>query len=437
MNILEIRSSVARLFSRIVMRRRKKAFFVRIVVLAILIPVAGFSASMREFQSPDLTGPYSVGTRYFYLTDESRPDDYTPEVGDHRNISLQIWYPAVPKPGDKPKSFGSIEAAERFVAQGVLDSAFVQKVTMSPSNSYLNAGVAMGKGTYPVILFSASGVMDANRLLSEDLASHGYVVVCIGHPYWCEYYFDDDGSVIFFDKENEFYKKMWEEERSDIVNQTKERITRATTAQEKRSLSRTLNENMQVEIRDVRLWAEDIGFVIDTLEEMNAPGGLFDETLDLGKVGVTGYSKGGVAAGQACLVDERCKAGLNLGGFMFGDVLENELTVPFMVIESVEPWCKDCVPINDLLFYTSKNDIYMVQIHDATHANFTDLTMTKEFLSSDLQSILGPIDGRKFFAIMRDYVLQFFNKHLKGMDAPLLDEPSREYPEVILKSRRP
>lgn len=419
------------------LQRRKKIVLTSFIMPVVLIPVTGFPTSMDEFQLPSPTGSYSVGTRYFYFSDVNRPDTYTPDSDDHRKISLQIWYPAIPKPDDKPKSFGNREAAEYFVAQGVLDSSFVQEVTMRPSHSFLNAKVAKDKDSYPVILFSASGVMDANRLLSEELASHGYMIVCIGHPYWCEYYFDNNGSVIFFDKENEYYQKMWKEERSDIVNQTKERITRANTVQEKRALSGTLNRNMQVEIHDVRLWAKDISFVIDELERMNAPGSLFDETLDLSSIGVAGYSKGGVAAGQACLTDERCKAGLNLSGFMFGDILEKELTVPFMVIESVEPWCKDCVPINDLLFHNSKNSICMVQIHNATHANFTDLTVTKEYLSPDLQSILGSIDGRRFLTIMNDYVLQFFNKHLKGIQTPLLDGPLRKYQEVIFKSRHP
>jgi predicted dienelactone hydrolase len=271
--------------------------------------------------------------------------------------------------------------------------------------------------------------------MAEDLASNGYVVFCIGHPHWCEYYYDADGGIIFWNKETDKYnKKMWDEENSEIVEQTKEQLTRATTVKDKLALQRKLNENMPVEISDIRLWTEDIGFIIDELEKMNLSSELFKGKLDLKSIGVIGYSKGGAAAGQVCLTEKRCKAGINLSGFMFGDIGEKELAVPFMVIESVESWCKDCLPINDLLFHTSKSSIYMVQINDATHGNFSDVSAWGEYLSNR-EGVLGSIDGRKFLKIQDDYVLQFFNKYLKGLPAFLLDGPSEDYPEVKFKSR--
>jgi hypothetical protein len=56
--------------------------------------------------------------------------------------------------------------------------------------------------------------MNANTFLSEELASHGYVVFCIGRPYWCEFYFDAEGKTTPLDKSNEYYKLMWKEEGS-------------------------------------------------------------------------------------------------------------------------------------------------------------------------------------------------------------------------------
>ena len=192
---------------------------------------------------------------------------------------------------------------------------------------------------------------------------------------------------------------------------------------------------MPLGIRDVRLWTEDVGFIIDELEKMNISNKFFKGKLDMKSIGVMGYSKGGAAAGQVCLTEKRCKAGINLDGFMLGDIGEKDLEVPFMIIESIENWCKDCLPINDLLYHTSKSSIYMVQVNNATHGNFTDLSAFKEYLSPNFEQILGSIDGRKFLKIQNDYVLQFFNKYLKALQAPLLDGPSKDYPEVKFKSR--
>jgi hypothetical protein len=38
--------------------------------------------------------------------------------------------------------------------------------------------------------------------------------------------------------------------------------------------------------------------------------------------------------------------------------------------------------------------------------------------------------------IQNVYVLTFFDKHLRGMAAPLLDGPSPDYPEVVFRSRQ-
>jgi hypothetical protein len=39
--------------------------------------------------------------------------------------------------------------------------------------------------------------------------------------------------------------------------------------------------------------------------------------------------------------------------------------------------------------------------------------------------------------IQNVYTLAFFDKHLKGLAAPLLDGPSPDYPEVVFASRHP
>jgi predicted dienelactone hydrolase len=404
----------------------------------IFLTNRGFSLHLQEFILPEPSGPYSIGTRYFYLVDNRRPDIFTEEPDDYRGISAQVWYPAAIDSHQIFQNFNHEETAGFWVKMGLFIPEFIEEVANKPSYSVLNARVANEKSTYPVLLYSASGVLDANILLAEELASHGYVVFCLGHPHWCAYYFDGQGNVFFRDEDKDQYnKKLWEEENSDIVRQLKEQLTKAETLDQKVTLQNKLNENMPLEINDIGLWAADVSFIIDELMKLNQSDHLFTKKLDLQKIAVLGYSKGGAAAGQVCLIEKRCKAGINLSGFMFGDIAEKELTVPFMVIEGMESWCKDCLPINDLLYHTSKSSVYMIQIEDATHGNFCDISAFPEYLSQNYQGILGSIDGRKFLKIQNDYVLQFFNKHLKGIAAPLLNENSDVYSEVKYKARFP
>lgn len=426
------------LIALIQIRLKSTTNLVNLTIGSIVLLNCSFTLNAQEFSFPQPTGTYAIGTRYFYFVDKSRPDSFSEETDDFRALSAQVWYPAKVDSSQVPQNFNNKETADFWVNLGLFIPQFVEDVAIKPSHSFLNARVADDGSPYPVLIYSASGVLDANILLAEELASHGYIVFCIGHPHWCAYYFDEQGNVFFRDEQNDQYnKELWAEENSDIVRQIKEELTKAKTVDQKVILQKKLIENMPLETNDIRLWAEDISFIIDELIKLNQFDHYFANKLDQNEIGVLGYSKGGAAAGQVCISEKRCKAGINLSGFMFGDMVEKELTVPFMVIENLETWCEDCLPINEFLYNSSKSSIYMLQIKGATHGNFCDISAFPEYLTKDRQNILGDIDGRRFLEIQNAYILQFFNKHLKGKKAPLLNEYSDVYPEVKYKASFP
>lgn len=410
------------------------------ILLAVLMIIPnsgiqnGFADSIPEFSFPKPTGSYAVGTRFFYLIDKNRPDIFSSEPNKYREISLEVWYPAEPKENEKPFPYSARETYP-LVESGVFSLSFINEFALRPTHSYLNAPLARARRPFPVVLYSSSGVMTANTFLFEKLASHGYIVFTIGHPYWCEFYFDAEGKIIPGDKNNEHYKELWKEENSQIVNDLKEKITRATNAREKLDLHQKLNQHMPEEIKDVRLWAEDIGFVIEELKRMDSGSRFFKGKLDMKRIGIMGYSKGGVASGQFCATDNRCKAGINLSGFMFGDVVKQNIKQPFMIMEGVEPWCQNCLPINDLFFHQAESSVYMVQIKNALHGNFTDVSLMEAGGFLKVKGVVGAIDGNRFLEIQNNYVLEFFNKYVRGLPVQFLDGPSSKYPEVLFKVR--
>jgi hypothetical protein len=385
------------------------------------------------FSFPAPTGPYAVGTRFLHLVDESRPDDFSARPDDHRWVSVQVWYPAEPGVDSRPMAYLDRGVAEAFAATGYVKSSFVDEFAAKPTHSHHRAALASAGGPFPIVAYSSSVVMNGATLLLEELASHGYVALAIGHPYWCEFYFDEEGGIVLPDKENAHYQQMWAEERSERAHEIKERITTATTLEDKLTGQRLLNEAMPTEVADLRLWAGDIAFVLAKLEAMNAGGGFLAGRLDTSAVGVVGYSKGGAAAGQFCLTHETCRAGVNLGGFMFGDIVERDLETPFLFMEHVEPWCRGCPPISDLFFRRARKDAYLVRVEGALHGNFSDLTLARPFLAAE--DAIGPMDGTRFLDIEKGYVLQFLGRYLKDLPAPMLDGLSSEHPEVRFQSR--
>jgi len=406
--------------------------------LLILIIALGFQQLISRNNSqtvlPKPTGPYAVGSRYLYLINKDRPDLISPAPDDYRAISLQIWYPAELGPDDQPILLNDRKLIEGYVQEGALYPAILTEWALEPTHSFLKARPAKAKTPFPVILYSSSGVMNANTFLSEELASHGYVVFSIGHPYWCEFYFDAEGKTTPLDKNSEYYKQLWKEEGSWQVLKAKKEITLAKTLEERADLNKKLNEAMPAEVSDLRLWGEDIGFVIDQLTEMNSKSGFFKGIMDVNRIGVMGYSKGGAAAGQYCLIpDDRCKAGINLGGFMFGDIVEKNLKKPFLIMTHIEPWAPNGFPIGEYFFKRAESSAYIIAIRDALHGNFCDMTLAKKYIK--LEGIVGPIDGKKFLKIMEYYVRAFFDKYVKGVPGAVIEDLSATYPEVIFKSR--
>ena len=383
----------------------------------------------EEFEYPRPTGPHPVGSRFLFLEDPSRLDTYSDEPNDHRWISTKVWYPAEPLPEANAAPFGDDEFTRSMVTAGLFDPRFLDVVALQPSASFHDAPIAAEGAPWPVLIYSASGVITANVFLYEELASHGYVVLAVGHPYWCEFYFDGRGEMFHFDKNNRYYTEMWVEETSREVIETKELITRSTDAEKKLVLYKRLNKLMPTEVSDLVLWQGDIEFLIAELGALNAANGPYRGRLDTKRIGILGYSKGGALASQVCATSDRIKAGVNLGGFAFGGQVENDLKSPFMTLEHVEPLCSECPPISLPFFERSMYDAYIIQIDGANHATFTDLPMLKEFILAD--GVLSPLDGKWSAVIVRSYLLAFFDTYVKGLPrSPMLDEVPSPFGEV-------
>lgn len=413
-------------------RRRRILTLIGVALgLLMLAAAATLPSILPVFSIPEPTGPHAVGTQYFYWTDEGRPDESTTDPGDFREVSVQIWYPAELSGDEKPIRYMRQDAARALTRFQDLPEFLLDHFALVRTHAYLGAEVGQTGAPFPVITYSTSGLMSSHMTLFEELASHGYVVVCIGHPYWNPFDYGSSGEALPFDGQIEQYQAWWAEADSAAVEEAKSQVTlaRTTATQERAFIS--LNELMPLAVPDLRTWADDIGFVLDEFEVMNQGAGFLAMALDLEQVGIVGFSKGGAAAGQFCVTDERCKAGINLTGFMYGDIVNVNLDTPFLFVSEEELWCPDCY-VNDLFYKRVESDAYQLKISGARHTNFGD-TMLYGWLIQ-MANEESAIEGKRMINIQNVYSLAFFNKHLKGMASPLLDSLSAEFPESIFRS---
>ncbi|MGI8732051.1 MAG: alpha/beta hydrolase family protein [Pyrinomonadaceae bacterium] len=403
--------------------------FLTVLVLLALPSVTGMAQWVVKLPQP--TGAYQIGTTYFALADEMRPEAFTDDPKDHRELLVRCWYPAQPVPGAKPEPFWGNDTKEigTLLAQFMpMPKTAFDDLALVQSHAYTDAPLSKSKSPYPVLVFSHGyipGFLSQNTVQMEELASYGYVVFSIGHSYETVANIFSGGRVVPFSQA----RLMAFAQGAGKTRELNVKYAAATEPAEKEDLIKKIVAGWPLLEESLRIWAADVSFVLDEFERMNSGkrSSAFAKKLNLKRIGIFGMSFGGATAGQFCTVDKRCKAGINLDGLQSGDLIVRPMERPFMFMQS-----EDARNVNRLFFDRAENDAYYVVVKGTKHFNYSDFSL----FSPDYQKagILGTIDGGRMERIINDYVLAFFDKYLKGKDAPLLKGPPANYPEVEFNS---
>jgi hypothetical protein len=231
-----------------------------------------------------------------------------------------------------------------------------------------------------------------NTILMEELASHGYVVFSIAHPYESLVTAFPNGDVIY-------------EDDKDVFD----------------NIGGSLN-----------IWANDTLFLVNQLEVASNPGipSIFWGKLDFSRIGALGHSFGGSTAEQVCLVDTRFQVGISFDP-PHGNLARNaNMTKPFMLLFGPDYGNPE---MNDTVYNNAENTCYGLYVNGTRHHNFADVNLWSSLLKSF--GLLGSIDGYRMLEILTEYVLAFLDTHLMGDASSLLDGPSTTYPEVTFHKK--
>jgi predicted dienelactone hydrolase len=384
------------------------------IVLPLLFPVA---------ELPEPGGPYPVGTMLLSFRDGSRKEVYS-AMEENRNIPVQVWYPAAGSTGRKPAEWiGGRREAALFASYRHLPDIFGQ-LALVRTHSYWNADISEAEGSYPVILFSDGSAMftGQNTIQTEELASRGYVVFSVGHPYFdfaCTY---PDGTIAPY---SEKLAAMLSADTANALKTARQEYNDERDPEFSRAILRHAEFNKDC----LREWSRDMRFIADRIDDMNAGkiSGLFAGKLDIQRMGAFGHSFGGAAAGQLCLEDDRIRAFINLDGSPFGDAPDRNIRQPFMILTHGGD---EKYSIRN--GYSAEEDHFtVVEIQGARHMNFSDFNSLTPVVGR-LAGFLGDVAPDRQTRIVNDYILSFFDRHLKDKPVSLPDEASRKYEEVTL-----
>ncbi len=403
--------------------------------LALAFTIA-LPALFPVFNMPQPSGIYAVGTSSFEWVDKSRPETFTADPNDNRDLMVQVWYPAEKVTGVKPMTlwFDAKTVGSVFGGAISMPPFLFDHLSAVTTKSYFEAPLALHQTAYPVIIFSHGflGTVYQNTVQMEELASHGYVVFSVDHTYESVVTIYPNGRVVPYSQEN--WKAHNSPETAKAFDTFNKQFAESTSND---SLEALIRPMLSLEASTVNHWTQDALFALDQITLLNSGdiASQFAGHLDLERVGMFGHSMGGAATGEACSRDMRIKAGINLDGPQYGTVIDNPIRQPFMLMSSMQTDMPSNVPnaatgktMNDLVYDRGNNTFYHAVVQGTKHFNFCDLSMVSPLFKT--VGFLGDIDGYRMEEIMNAYVLAFFDKTLKGIDSPLLDAPSSSYPEV-------
>jgi alpha-beta hydrolase superfamily lysophospholipase len=346
---------------------------VRIALAILLLAYAVWSqASKLLGPTPDQSiallspsGPFAIGTKTYSWVDRSRHEKASHNPKEFRRLIVQVWYPA--------RSQGGVTSpyVRRLSAyRTVWEKSEIHAASRTQTHSHLNATPAPDL-RFPVVLLSHGwqGTRSEYSSLAEDLASRGYAVFGVDHPYM--------GRIVL----------------------PNGKVTPSTEQQ-----FRSPGEIMEYYGRDLR-------FAIDEITRLNASSG--DPTLagrlDLSRIAAIGHSSGFSAVSDACRRDSRIQACVNIDAPGFTTALLSGLNQPLLWI-----WLERAGPVPSGFLAATRAEVDEVRIQGANHGSAEDW----DYLEASSQQERG--DAARRLTLIRNYVAAFLGKSLQDQDSPLL-----------------
>ncbi len=347
---------------------------------------------------PKPTGLYGVGVTTKHLIDISRPENFTEDPTDFREMMVQLWYPI-----DSPTLGKQTKYMDYPTFQWLKNRSPIPLITI-PNNAYLfvrphgRNETNIAEGVFPLVIFSPGydGVYQIYTSFIEDLVSHGFVVVSINHPYVSGITVFPDGHTIGL---------------AEVPTDPVEREA-------------FFNMSLQTIIQDSK-------FVLDTLTQMNATDPDFLGHFDLSKVGMYGHSFGGANTAVCCYEDARFHAGLTLDGVFYQHFIPGNITVPFLFMFAEARLSNDSTIM--YMWNHTTNDTFKMNISGSTHYAFTDVGVLLSHLVPFIPPrllLFGSIAPKRMVNITRTYVTVFFEVYLKGEPIEMLLNLYSQYNEV-------
>lgn len=341
-----------------------KCIFQILIVTFALIPAFLFP----QYKLPEVTGEHKIARATYTYEDTNRVETFNDSL-TNRKITMAFWYPADAKENEK----------------------------------------------FPLVMFShgSFGVIASNTSTYMELASHGYVVCSIDHPYHTMGTVDTSGKFTMVD--------------SDFLNEIVD-MNNGVYSEE---------EIFQLEQKLIHIRVPDMNFAIDTIlsKSQESKSEQVFKLVDKEHIGLFGHSLGGAESAQVARIRDDIDGVIDLEGTMIGEYVDfkdgdyvcNKEPYPVPILNVYTDTVMDQLAqypdyqfINRVASATAPAS-FEVSIKGANHMSLTDLPLFSPFLVSIINQSTEKMnpsttssDSRMVIETMNKIVLNFFDCYLKG-----------------------
>ena len=408
---------------------------------------AAGSASERDsgaetLRLPEPPGPHAVGVTDVAFTDEARAETFQP--GAPRRLMVRMWYPA--ERSQQPRK--AYMTAEEYALFGdnarrvmPFPEAFEEPQRHAEMHAQVDAEPTAAAGLLPTVVFShgAFAHVNSNVALAEHLASLGYLVASVAHPYLSSAVIYPDGAV------TTLHQEFVDGYTGGEVLPTLIAFGSSPDVGARLAAQRRMTGDFLL-ARPFLDWRDDMVATADAIARGGFEGvaGRVAAQADLGKLAYVGMSFG-CAAVSAAHVDPRAKAAVNLDGANFDLALvDADVRTPLLILHSdfdlvfgpmmpgVRAFPNSEFSYERLATMGSRPDVIRRVIAGAAHIDLTDRALFPAAIRAQQAQLglAGAIDGSRLHAIINDYVAAFLDRHLLDVDLDFPNAQDRTFPEV-------
>jgi pimeloyl-ACP methyl ester carboxylesterase len=352
------------------------------IALTVLLAPLGTIPGQASTTLPTPGGPFAVGRRTLYLVDSTRREIATPEQDDRRRLTVHIWYPAQRGAGSADAPY--MPDAHKY--RGVVPDRTVAMWDEHRSPVIVDGPAATG--SFPVLLFSHgwNGRAASHSIWLSEVASHGFVVVGVDHPY---------------------------------MGMVATELASATAANDSHFPSPRYAD---------LFYAEDLRFVRDRLQQVNSSDPVLRGAVRLDAVIAAGHSSGHAAASAFAALYPGVRALISFDAGVSLHARERGLSMPLLLIRA------DRDSFTGVLVNrspTGRGTTYDSSFVRGLSAPFLDLRVAftdHNAISDNLSAQRGPdsVSVRRAHRIISRYTVEFLRSVVQGGNPVVAIHPADE-----------